>query len=129
MLRKLQGIRPLRPTSASELTPNVRELAFKALPLVRGFAQGQQQLDVKWPTGSDANWNNGVGFSSTDANPLFLWAALDPHELGELIMKAILDELAAERERTCRARQAAHELHHRAELHRMRADRAQRRRA
>src|SRR5258707_1102105 len=60
----------------------VSELARSALPQVRGYAQGQQ-LDVKWPGDTvDPSRNTG----------LLLLAALDPSELGELIIRSITKE-------------------------------------
>jgi hypothetical protein len=87
-LRRHNGTPPAASDVGQKVDAYVASLAARALPLVRGFAQGQS-LQVTWPAGSDATRQNGVGFSAANGNALLLFAALFPHELAELVVRAV----------------------------------------
>lgn len=81
-LAKLRGYPPASTDIEARVRGYVTALARQALPAVRGYAAGQA-LDVRWPGDSvDVNKNTG----------LLLLAALDPGELGELVIKSIMRE-------------------------------------
>jgi hypothetical protein len=75
-LSKLRGNLPAGLDIGRRVDEMVAGWARKATPEVRGFAAGQQ-LDVLWNGNRD------------ECNGLWLLAALQPAELGELIFKAI----------------------------------------
>jgi hypothetical protein len=93
-LRTLQGYPPAAPDIESKVRAYVSELARAALPQVRNYAASQGGLDVRWPSSLDAfrSPNQSAGYVSDRANVLLMFAALDPAELGELIIRAIVKE-------------------------------------
>jgi hypothetical protein len=83
---RLLGTTPAVPDDiGARISAYVSNLAAKALPLVRHTSG---TLECQFPMAPDATLQNG-GFSVTDGNALMLAAALNPKQLGELILKAV----------------------------------------
>ena len=78
----MKGFPPAAPDIEAKVRAYVTGLAKRALPQVRGYHAGGT-LDVRW--GGDVVDNNA-------SLALLLFAALDPNEVGELVIKAIVKE-------------------------------------